>query len=415
MLKSYRRIFSAPGAVGFTVTGFLGRLPISMFGVSVVIMVATRRDSYALAGAVSAAGLAAVAVATPWIGRLVDRYGQARVTVPATLISVTASTLLILCARWNAPDWTLFVAYIASSGVPSIGVMARARWAELYRDQAELLHSANSFEQALDELCFMLGPVLATLLCTLLFPEAGLAVAALLLLTGSLLFTAQRRTEPSVHPAVAANGSPLGIKGIKEITATFLFTGVIFGSMEIVTVAYAEEAGNAAAAGVILALLAGGSAIAGLVFGALKVRGPAPVRFLVCVAAMALLMQPILLADNIWALAMLLFVAGAATAPTMITSMTLVNELAPPSRINESMTLTITGMLIGISAGAAIGGWAVEQAGARSGYAVPAVASVIALATALIGFAPAALRSRRQSRGLASLSTKVNEGAINER
>ncbi|WP_205314841.1 MFS transporter [Nonomuraea lactucae] len=394
MLTSYRRMFSAPGTVAFTVTGFMGRLPTSMYGVSVVVMVATLRDSYALAGAVSAAGFAAVAVLTPWIGRLADRHGQARVAVPTILISAFASTLMVLCVRCGAPDWTLFVTYMASSGVPSVGAMARARWAELYRNEPDLLHSANSFEQTLDELCYMLGPVLATLLCAMVMPEAGLTTATALLLAGTLLFAAQRRTEPAVHPVTAGTGSPLRVGGIKEIIATFLFTGVIFGSVEVVTVAYAESLGHASAAGVILGLLAAGSAIAGLAFGTLRARHTTSARFLACVTAMAVLMQPVLFAGDIWTLAVLLFVAGVATAPTMITSMTLVHELVPPARINEGITLTNTGMLIGISAGAAIGGWIVDVAGARTGYAAPAVASVLALLAALIGFGPAALGSR---------------------
>jgi predicted MFS family arabinose efflux permease len=370
-----------------------------MFGVSVVIMVATLRGSYALAGSVSAARIVAVAVTTPLIGRLADRHGQTRVAVPAALLSAAASTLMALCARWGAPTWTLFVTYIASSGFPSIGAMARARWAALYRNQPEMLHSANSFEQVLDELCFILGPVLAALLCTMVFPEAGLLAASALLVVGTLLFVSQRQTEPPVDPVRAKGGSPLRVKGIMEITATFLFTGVIFGSVEVVTVAYAESAGHPSAAGVILALLAAGSAVAGLTFGAIELRGSPSGRFLACVAAMAVLMQPVLLARNIWTLAALLFVAGLATAPTMITSMTLVHQLAPAAQITESMSFTITGLLIGSSAGAALGGWVVEVAGVRVGYVIPAAASALALATALIGFGGSAGRVSLRSIG----------------
>jgi MFS family permease len=114
---------------------------------------------------------------------------------------------------------------------------------------------------------------------------------------------------------------------------------------------------------------------------------------------MAVLMQPVLLARNIWTLAALLFVAGLATAPTMITSMTLVHQLAPAAQITESMSFTITGLLIGSSAGAALGGWVVEVAGVRVGYVIPAAASALALATALIGFGGSAGRVSLRSIG----------------
>ncbi|GIF08509.1 MFS transporter [Actinoplanes siamensis] len=395
MLQPYRQLFTAPGAGAFTLSALPARLAISMLGVSVVIMVATLRDSYALAGAVSATGLAAVAVAGPWIGRLVDRYGQARIAVPAALVSAVSATLLVICIDAGVPSWTLFVVWVGTSGTPNVGALTRARWAALFADQPEMRHSANAVEQSLDELCFMTGPVLAALLCTMVAPQAGLVVATALMLVGALSLAAQRRTEPPVHQVRERGDSPIRVRGVLEIAVTFLFTGMVFGGIEVATVAYTESLGHPAAAGVILGLLAGGSAVAGLAFGAAKVRGRTPVRFLICVAGMAVLMQPVLLAGDVWTLGVLLFFAGLATAPTMITSMTLVHELVPPSRITEGMTLTTTGLLIGIAAGNSVGGWVVEEAGARTGYATPAVAAVLALLTALIGFGRALGGSRR--------------------
>ncbi|GAA4971381.1 MFS transporter [Actinoplanes utahensis] len=396
VLDSYRRLFRTPGAVAFTLAALPARLSVSMYGVSVVVMVATLRDSYALAGAVSAAGLVAVAANGPWLGRLSDRHGQARVIVPAVLVSTVFAVVLAVCAGADVPAWTLFVAYTAACCTPNVGAMTRARWTVLYPDQ-EHRHSANALEQALDELCFMLGPVLAALLCTMIAPQAGLIASIVLMLGGSLAFAAQRRTQPVIRPVTAAERekSPLRVRGVLEVTVTFLFTGMVFGSMEVVTVAYTDSLGRPAAAGVILGLLAAGSAVAGLAFGTIKVRGTTAARFLVCVAGMAVLMQPVLLAGDVWTLGVLLFVAGLATAPTMITSMTLVHELVPESRLTEGMTVTMTGLLIGVSAGASVGGWVVETVGAHRGYATPAIAAALALLVALIGFGPAALGRRR--------------------
>ncbi|QDQ11854.1 MFS transporter [Streptomyces spectabilis] len=392
----YAQLFVVPGALAFTVGNLIARLPMGMFSVSAVTMIAGSRGSYALAGTVTATGLAATALVAPWTARLVDRHGQARVAVPATAFAVLGSLSLLLCVRYGAPDWTLFASYAATATVPNTGGMSRARWAHLLKDDARALHTANSFEQAADELCFMLGPVLAAFLCGTFFPQAGTLVAAVLLLTGVLLFAAQRATEPPPHgrtDAASKAGSPLRARGMPALLVVFLATGAVFGAMEVVTLAYADERGHKAAAGVVLALQAAGSCAAGLVFGAVRPRGPLHRRRLLCAAAMAALMcLPLLAAAATGSLVVLagaLLCAGMATAPTMVTSMTLVQRLTPEGRTNEGMTLAVTGLLGGIACGAAASGWTVEHLGATTGYAVPVAAACCALLLTLLGGDPA--------------------------
>jgi predicted MFS family arabinose efflux permease len=376
--SGYRRLFSRPGALAFTAGNLIARLPIGMFSVSAVVMIAGSRGSYALAGAVTATGLTATGVAGPWIARLVDRHGQARVALPATLTAVLGSLALLLCVRYGAPDWTLFAAYAATAATPNVGGLSRARWAHLLREDSGALHTANSFEQAADELCFMLGPVLASFLTGTFFPEAGTLTAAALLGAGMLLFTAQRATEP---PPVARSKapSPLRSPGIPPLLACFVATGAVFGSMEVVTIAFADGRGHRAAAGVVLALQAAGSGAAGLLFGA---RRPAGLGFSRCLLAMAALMTlPWLAATtagSLPALAGALLVAGMATAPTMVTAMTLVQSRTPADRLNEGMSLVVTALLTGVACGSAAGGWVVEHLSPTAAYGVPASAAALA-------------------------------------
>ncbi|MFF8785284.1 MFS transporter [Streptomyces sp. NPDC015125] len=399
-LAPYRRIFAVPGARAFTAANLLARLPMGMLSVSAVLMIAGSRGSYALAGAVTATGLAATALVGPWTARLADRHGQARIAVPATALAVLGSLSLLLCVHHGAPDWTLFACYAATATTPNTGGMSRARWAHLFRDDPAARHTANSFEQAADELCFLLGPVLATLLCTTLFPEAGTAVAAALLLTGVLLFAAQRRTEPPVAPAPATGRprSPLRRPGLPPLLVTFLATGAVFGSLEVVTIAFADGHGVRSAAGALLALQAAGSCAAGLLYGLLppttgvspgssRAWGSARHRLLGCTAAMAALMLLPLLAAATGGpatLAVALLLAGMATAPTMVTGMGLVQSLTPPGQRHEGMTLAVTALLGGIAAGSACGGRAVDHlGGAGAAYGVPAAAAALAAAVTL--------------------------------
>ncbi|WDT91857.1 MFS transporter [Streptomyces sp. SCSIO-PteL053] len=375
----YLRLLATPGARAFTAGNLIARLPMGMLSVSAVIMIAGSRGSYALAGAVTATGLAATAVVAPFTARLVDRFGQARVAVPATALAVLGSLALVLCVHHDAPAWTLFAAYAATATTPNTGGMSRARWAYLHRGDPAALHTANSFEQAADELCFMLGPVLAATLCGALFPEAGTLVGAVLLMTGVLIFAAQRATEPPVTPRTKPAASPLRTPGMPALLAVFLATGAVFGAME----------GHRACRGAILALQAAGSCAAGLLYGSLRPARNVHLRLLLCLAGMTALMSlPLLAASgsaSLPVLALCLLLAGAATAPTMVTGMTLVQRATRPEQLNEGMTLAVTALLGGIAAGAAAGGWLVEHAGTASGYTAPMSAAALALVIAAAG------------------------------
>ncbi|MEY9991743.1 putative MFS family arabinose efflux permease [Streptomyces sp. V4I8] len=390
----YRRLFARPGTRAFTLANLIARLPMGMFSVSAVVMIAGSRGSYALAGAVTATGLAATALVAPWTARLVDRYGQARVAVPATLFAALGSLALLLCVRHDAPAWTLFAAYAATATTPNTGGMSRARWAHLLKGDPGSLHTANSFEQAADELCFMLGPVLAAFLCGTFFPEAGTLAGVVLLVTGVLAFAAQRSTEPPTPPrdrtgegARTAVRSPFRAPGMPPLLVVCLAMGAVFGSTEVVTLAFADAQGHRTAAGAVLALQAAGSCAAGLLYGRLRLSGPAEYRYPWCIAAMtALLTLPLLAASltgSLPLLAVALLVAGMATAPTMITNMALVQQRTPDGRLNEGMTLAVTALLGGIACGSAVGGWVVERLSPTAGYGVPVTAAAVALLIAL--------------------------------
>ena len=73
MLTTYRRVLALPGALVFSMSGLVARLPISMVSLGIVLLVSTRTGSYALAGSVSASYLVANAVFAVFQARQVDR------------------------------------------------------------------------------------------------------------------------------------------------------------------------------------------------------------------------------------------------------------------------------------------------------------------------------------------------------
>ncbi|MFD3493707.1 MFS transporter [Streptomyces sp. NPDC058690] len=387
MPSPYRAIFAAPGTKGFSAAGFFGRMPLSMMGIGVVTMVSQITGRYGLAGALSATLAMSAAVLGPQVSRLVDRHGQRRVLRPVTLVAIAAVAGLLICAQQRLPDWTLFVFAAGAGCVPSVGAMTRARWAEIYYGSPQQLHTAYSWESIVDEVCFIFGPIVSIGLSTAWFPEAGPLLAAGFLLVGVFWLTAQRATEPVPHPREQhSSGSALRSRGLQVLVATFVATGAIFGAVDVVTVAFAEEHGHKAAASLVLAVYALGSCLAGAVFGLLSLKGKPATRWLVGVCAMAVSMIPLQLAGNLPFLAVALFVAGLAIAPTMVTTMALVEQHVPRAKLTEGMTWTGTGLAVGVALGSSAAGWVVDASGAAAGYAVPVVAGALAAAVAFLGY-----------------------------
>ncbi|PAZ14763.1 MFS transporter [Streptomyces sp. SA15] len=386
MPSPYLALFAAPGSKGFSAAGLLGRMPLSMMGIGVVTMVSQLTGQYGLAGALSATIALAAAVAGPQVSRLVDQYGQRRVLRPATLISLVAAAVLLFAAHYGWPDWTLYVACVGIGCVPSVGAMIRARWAALYRGTPQL-HTAYSFESVIDEVCFIFGPIISIGLSTAWFSEAGPLLAACFLAVGVFWLTAQRATEPAPHPREhRGSGTALRAPGLQVLVATFVATGAIFGAVDVVTVAFADEQGHKGAASVVLALYAAGSCVAGIVFGLLRFKGAPEPRWLLGVCAMAVSMIPLLLVGNLPLLAVALFVAGLSIAPTMITTMSLIEQHVPRAQLTEGMTWVSTGLAVGVALGSSVAGWVIDAAGARAGYGVPAVSGAVAVAVGFLGY-----------------------------
>ena len=386
MPSPYRALFAVPGTKGFSAAGLLGRMPLSMMGIGVVTMISQLTGRYGLAGGLSATIALAAAAIGPQISRLVDQYGQRRVLRPATLVALCAAAGLLLAAHFRWPDWVLFVCAAGIGSVPSLGAMIRARWAALYRGTPQL-HTAYSFESVVDEVCFIFGPIISIGLSTAWFPEAGPLLAACFLAAGVFWLTAQRATEPAPHPREQhGGGTALRSPGLQVLVATFAATGAIFGAVDVVTGAFADERGHKAAASLVLALYAAGSCVAGVVFGLLHFAGAPARRWLLGVCAMGVSMIPLLLVGNLPLLAVALFVAGLSIAPTMITTMSLIEEHVPRTQLTEGMTWVSTGLAVGVALGSSVAGWVIDAAGARAASGVPAVSGAVAVAVGFLGY-----------------------------
>ncbi|RNI17890.1 MFS transporter [Flexivirga caeni] len=387
MLSPYRSLLAVPGARRFLIGSVVGRLGGAMFGVAVVAMISGRRGSFSLAGAVSAGGLVVLALTASPIGRLVDRFGQRRVAVPLAVWAVVWDVAVVVASMLDAPAWVLFATYGLSAIVTETASLSRTRWAYLLAGQPDRLHTAMSLEQVLDECAFVVGPVIAILLATSVLPEAGFIAAALLYVVGSLVFVSARDSEPKPHPHRAADGRGVARNpAVVVVAIVMVLTGGVFGSNEVVTLAFCGEHGHKDLSGVVLALFALGSGTSAVIFGARELGGSLARALSLGTAAMCVLEVPVLLAHNLVVLAAVLLVAGLATAPTLITSMKLSQLLVPAHQVNESVGLVFTGVVIGVAAGSAIGGSVVQRWGADTAYLVPVVSAAGAALLAALAF-----------------------------
>ncbi|MDE8756366.1 MFS transporter [Pectobacterium polaris] len=388
MVNPYRELFAAPGTKGFALAGLLARIPLPMTGIGIITMLSQLRGSYALAGAVSATFVLTYALLSPQISRLVDRHGQGRVLPIATAISVIGMLLLLASTWWQAPDWSLFIGALLAGFMPSMSAMVRARWTAIYRGQPRL-QTAYSLETVLDEVTFIAGPPLAVGLSVAVFPQAGPLAAAFLLIVGVFALVTQRGTEPPVEAqdvSTDRSGSVIKQANVRLLALLMVAMGVIVGTVDIVSVAFAEQYGQPAAASLVLSAYAVGSCLAGLVFGALKLRTPLHQLLLLGGLATAATTLPLLLVGSIPALAMAVLIAGLFFAPTMIVAMSLVERLVPEHHLTEGMTWLLAGLNIGVALGAALSGYVVDDSGARAGFAVALCAGALVLLVALWGY-----------------------------
>jgi MFS family permease len=384
MLNTYRRVLVLPGAMAFSMSGLVARLPISMVSLGIVLLVSTRSGSYGLAGAVSASYLIANAAFAVLQGRLTDRLGQSRV-LPGTILVFAVALALMMWAveeGWPTPFPHLLAA-VAGAALPQVGSSVRARWSYLTRDNHDL-QTAFAFEAVVDEAVFMLGPTIVTLLATAVHPLAGLTAAILTGVAGTLALAAQRRTEPPAHRTAHAHRTdlPMGWAVLGPLVVASFGLGVLFGASEVAVVAFSDELGAKAAAGLLLAAFALGSLLSGFITGAIRWKAPVQTRFRWGTLVLGLAMTPLPFVDTFWLMGLLLFLAGFAISPTLIASVSWVEETVPANRLTEGISIMTTGLGAGVAPGAAAAGIVVDRQGASASFWVTAVAGFLAAAVA---------------------------------
>jgi len=394
--NAYAEIFRIPGAWRFSAAGLIGRMPMSMAGLGIVLLISADTGRYGVAGTVSSAASLGTALCAPQIARLVDRYGQRAVLRPLVWAFALSVAGLVTAVEVRAPDWALFLLAITGGAtVPVLGSMVRTRWTVLLGNSPRL-HTAFSFESVGDELCFVLGPAAVTLLATEVYPAAGLGVAAVLCVAGTLWFAAQGDTEPPVTvrrragPTAHAGPAPKGRRrsaspALIVLVPLYWCLGGMFVSIDLSTVAFAQHFGHKPLAGFVLGTYALGSATGGLWYGTRHWRAPAARRFAITLACTVAGVATFWIQPDLLSLTLTIYFCGLTIAPTLITGYSLVQARARPGRSTEAMTWLSTGVGVGVAAGSSVVGFIIDAHGARWGYGFAACCGGAAVVTCLLG------------------------------
>ncbi len=388
MLAPYLDVLRRSGAFAMSATALVARLPISMIGLGIVLLVSLQTGSYALAGALSAVGALCNAVIGPFPARLLDRFGQARVLPWLTSAHVAALTLFVVLVLERAPVGLLFLtAAVQGALMPSIGALVRARWAHLLIADPKRLRTAFAYESVVDEVIFVVGPPLATMLAITLADWSALAACALLISVGTVLLVPQRGSEPPAAGTGHRGGrGAIRYPGMPAIVAAFVLLGGLFGAFEVTTVAFTAERGEQGAAGILLAVYSFSSGAAGLAVGALKTGIDLHRQLTLGAAVLALTTVPFGLVHSLWLLGVVCLLAGLAVSPVLISGFALVAQLVPARRLTEGLVWTNAGLGVGISMAAAGAGAVIDSRGASTAYLICTACAIGTFLAVLAGY-----------------------------
>ena len=368
-LPAYRPILQTPGLKGLMAASVVARMPIGFETLGIVLLVRAATGSFAIAGAAAAAcNLVAAMTAAP-MGRMVDRFGQRRVVVPAAVWNAIALAALAAAGNLDAPAAALIPLAGLTGVLPPISSCQRAILASLF--SGARLQSSYALEAIVQEAVFTGGPLIATTAATIAGPPAALYVAAGLTIFGTFAFAQTRLSRNWRAPRVErGRGGAMRAPGVRLLFVFAVLAAISFGGFEVAVTAFAREQGAPNAAGIFLALWAIGSAVGGLLYGARTWRHAPSIQINRVAIVSAVAFLPAVAAPNLLVLAPTAAIAGLAIAPLLSLLYTLTGELAPEGMVTEAFSWLSVAFPIGFGIGAALSGAVADGPGARAAFSL---------------------------------------------
>ena len=365
----------------------IGRLPIGITGLAILLLVQGATGSFAFGGAAAACYVAGLSAVAPALGRAIDRWGPRGMLLTSGLVFPAALTLLALYSMHAGPPSAMLVfAALAGASFPPITVSMRTYLKRALADES-LLSAAYSLEAVLIELIFIAGPLIVALFVAFFSPAGAVLFAAGCGLAGTLLFLgspALRAWQITPRTTRSLLG-PLAERGFVRLIAVVLLYATAFGLMEIGVTAYSSELQNAALAGVFLGVMSAGSALGGLAYGSRVWSVPLARQFSRSLAVMGIGLGALALPWGAWGFGIWSVLAGVAMAPTLIIQSMLVAKIARPEHSTEAFTWSSSALLGGVGIGLAGGGALLERYSSQAPLAAAAATALLAALLARAG------------------------------
>lgn len=382
--STYADLARIPTVRRILVLGLLVRIPLWSAAVVLTLHVVSHLDrSYTEAGLLEMAYSLALAVSGPWRGRRLDQVGLRAALVPS---------LVVMAACWSVAPWVGYwglLVFVVVAGTFMMPIFSIVRQVLIGAVPDEQRTAALSVDSVVVEFSFMIGPVLGVLAATYLPTPVALLICQLAVVVGGIAVwlvdpplgvdqpkgAPRRRVREWLSPAV------LAILAVSA-TAVLILTGEDLG-----TVAALREMDHTTSIGWVLALWGLGSAVGGIVYGALRRHPPAPVLLILLAGSTTL----VALADGRAMFTVLLFVSGLFCAPTITATIDDLSRSVPANVRGEAMGWHGSALTLGGAAGAPLVGWGIDHGGWQGGFEL---AGFVGLAMALMGLLVQSLRRR---------------------
>lgn len=361
-MRDFAVLMRAPGLALILVTQLAARFPAGMYSLGVLMHVQRTQGSYTAAGLVLAAFSVGMAVAGPVVSRQLSRFGTLPVLLTTLTISVTAFALL---ATLDVTlPWLMVLGAIGGAAMPPVIPTVRTLYPQLAPQH--LLTALFSFDAALQEIIWVIGPVAITMLVAGIGSGPALLVVVAVQVVGGLMFMLAPRVRGLRIPAGSRRfGRVLSNPSVLLMAVTSLLMIGAFASIEAAVVAsFGHGSVNA---GIVLAISSFGSLLGGLAAGNRPItRWSLALRMLIVLVGFGLAS----LVTGFWGLSAALLVAGFGIAPALAAVSSVIAGSVPFSDTAEAYGWIGTGQLLGASVGSALAGIAIDAAGGRGGILV---------------------------------------------
>jgi MFS family permease len=348
---TYRQVFRRPFVVRLLLGSWAGRLPFAMAAIAIPLALRDAGADYAFVGTVAGTYALSSAIASPVIGRVVDRVGQPWVLATTGLLSAVGFALIALAPAGRAN--VLVGAVVAGAFTPPLEPCLRVLWPDVVR--REELDNAYAIDSAAQELVFIAGPLTVAACTALVAPVAALWVQIVLTVIGVASFATaapSRRWRPETHAHRHWLG-PLRHPGLAMLLVAPAGIGYALGTLNLLVVAYTERTPLPGGAPVLLALNAAGALLGAITYGAVRWSIQPRMRILLFATGLLVSYSLLTIVPAPPLMVGLMVLTGLFLAPMLTAAFGLIAELAPRGTTTEAFAWLITLFVAGSSVGAA--------------------------------------------------------------